>query len=139
MLSLRGLMDHMMSFISLIMIGGGLSLKVGRGFLGACISVHKQPTTALKFFLFLCRKFIHNLTITSMATSQKNNPLHGKTLEDILLYLVARYGWEELGVRIRINCFNDNPGIQSSLKFLRKTGWARKKVEDLYIGSQDDK
>ncbi|MEP7142569.1 MAG: VF530 family protein [Ferruginibacter sp.] len=71
-----------------------------------------------------------------METVQKNNPLHGKTLEDILQYLVAKYGWKKLGSIIRINCFNDNPGIKSSLKFLRKTGWARKKVEDLYIDSQ---
>lgn len=64
---------------------------------------------------------------------QVNNPLHGKTLEMILNELVARYGWPELGYRIRINCFLDDPSISSSLKFLRKTPWARKKVEDLYI------
>jgi len=64
---------------------------------------------------------------------QHNNPLHGKTLEMILNELVAQYGWPELGYRIRINCFLDDPSIKSSLKFLRKTDWARKKVEDLYI------
>lgn len=64
---------------------------------------------------------------------QSSDPLHGKTLEAILNELVAHFGWEQLGARIRINCFNDNPSIQSSLKFLRKTPWARKKVEDLYI------
>lgn len=64
---------------------------------------------------------------------QANNPLHGKTLEAILTELVAKYGWPELGYRIRINCFLDNPSISSSLKFLRKTPWARKKVEDLYV------
>lgn len=74
--------------------------------------------------------------MNDMTTPQKNNPLHGKTLENILRYLVEKYGWEELGSIIRINCFNDNPSIQSSLKFLRKTEWARKKVEDLYIDSQ---
>lgn len=62
-----------------------------------------------------------------------NDPLHGKTLEFIVVELVAHFGWDELGDRIRINCFNDNPSIQSSLKFLRKTPWARKKVEDLYV------
>jgi uncharacterized protein (DUF2132 family) len=62
-----------------------------------------------------------------------NDPLHGKTLEAILTELVAHYGWESLGERIRINCFNSNPSIKSSLTFLRKTPWARKKVEDLYI------
>ena len=61
------------------------------------------------------------------------DPLHGKTLELIITDLVAYFGWEVLGQHIRINCFNSNPSIQSSLKFLRKTPWARKQVEDLYI------
>ncbi|WP_299707437.1 VF530 family protein [uncultured Pontibacter sp.] len=64
---------------------------------------------------------------------QKNNPLHGKTLERILVQLVDYYGWEELGYKININSFNINPSINSSLKFLRKTPWARQKVEELYI------
>ena len=62
-----------------------------------------------------------------------NDPLHGKTLEMILVYLVEFYGWEQLGILIRINCFTDSPSNSSSLKFLRKTDWARKKVEDLYL------
>ena len=62
-----------------------------------------------------------------------NDPLHGKTLEMILNELVAKYGWEELGRRIRINCFTSNPSIKSSLTFLRKTPWARQKVEALYV------
>ena len=62
-----------------------------------------------------------------------NDPLHGKTLEIILVYLVEFYGWEKLGTLIRINCFTDSPSISSSLKFLRKTDWALKKVEDLYL------
>ena len=62
-----------------------------------------------------------------------NDPLHGKTLEMILVYLVEFYGWDKLGTLIRINCFTDNPSISSSLKFLRKTDWARKKVEYLYL------
>ncbi len=70
---------------------------------------------------------------------QANNPLHGKTLEAILNELVAYYGWPELGFRIRINCFNDSPSIKSSLKFLRKTNWARKKVEDLYVSTSFDR
>ena len=61
------------------------------------------------------------------------DPLHGKTLESILTTLVDHFGWEDLGQIININCFNSNPGIKSSLTFLRKTPWARKKVEDLYI------
>lgn len=64
---------------------------------------------------------------------QKNNPLHGITLEAILTRLVSHYGWEEMGDRIRINCFISDPSIKSSLKFLRKTQWARTKVEQLYI------
>ncbi|MEI6748210.1 MAG: VF530 family DNA-binding protein [Bacteroidales bacterium] len=64
---------------------------------------------------------------------QPNNPLHGITLQMILNHLVDFYGWKELGNRINIKCFTDNPGINSSLKFLRTTPWARKKVEDLYL------
>jgi uncharacterized protein (DUF2132 family) len=64
---------------------------------------------------------------------QPNNPLHGKTLLAILELLVESYGWEHLGHKIDIRCFNYDPSIKSSLKFLRKTPWARKKVEDLYI------
>jgi uncharacterized protein (DUF2132 family) len=70
-----------------------------------------------------------------MSESQPNNPLHGKTLEAILVSLVEKYGWEELGERIPVNCFLHEPSIKSSLKFFRKTPWARKKVEDLYIDS----
>jgi uncharacterized protein (DUF2132 family) len=64
---------------------------------------------------------------------QPNNPLHGVTLEAIMVYLLSYYGWEELGRRIQINCFLKNPSIQSSLKFLRRTPWARTKVELLYL------
>jgi uncharacterized protein (DUF2132 family) len=63
---------------------------------------------------------------------KSNDPMHGKTLEMILLELVAEFGWVELGRMIPINCFNNDPGIKSSLVFLRRTPWARKKVEDLY-------
>lgn len=66
-------------------------------------------------------------------STQANNPLHGKTLESIVVFLVDYYGFEKLGTLIRIKCFNENPDIQSSLKFLRKTLWARKKVEALFL------
>ena len=65
--------------------------------------------------------------------TQKNNPLHGITLENILIELVEHYGWNEPGARINIRCFNDDPSTKSSLKFLRKTEWARTKVESLYL------
>jgi uncharacterized protein (DUF2132 family) len=68
-----------------------------------------------------------------MQQEQPNNPLHGKTLEFILNQLVDHYGWDKLGKLININSFNNNPGIKSSLNFLRKTPWARKKVEELYL------
>ncbi|GAA4463783.1 VF530 family protein [Nemorincola caseinilytica] len=74
-----------------------------------------------------------------MPEKQKNNPLHGITLEAILHHLVAHYGWEEMDRRVRINCFHENPSISSSLKFLRKTEWARKKVEALYLESVEEK
>ena len=64
---------------------------------------------------------------------KKINPLEGKTLEMIVTYLFETYGWEELGAQINIKCFNENPSIKSSLTFLRKTPWARTKVENLYI------
>ena len=66
---------------------------------------------------------------------QPNNPLHGVKLSEILQYLISTYGWEELGILIKINCFRSNPTIKSCLKFLRKTPWARTKVENLYLKS----
>jgi uncharacterized protein (DUF2132 family) len=68
-----------------------------------------------------------------MNTDQKNNPLHGQTLEAILIQLVDRLGWEEMARRVDINCFKSDPSIKSSLKFLRKTPWARTKVEELFL------
>ncbi|MHB8779619.1 MAG: VF530 family protein [Anaerolineales bacterium] len=68
-----------------------------------------------------------------MTDEQLNNPLHGVTLEMILTCLVEKYGWQELGGRIPVKCFMDEPSIKSSLKFLRRTPWARKKVEELYL------
>lgn len=74
--------------------------------------------------------------VSHMNQQQINNPLHGKTLEMILNSLVDTYGWHELGKRINIRCFNNDPSVKSSLKFLRKTPWAREKVENLYIDTQ---
>ncbi|MFT5082117.1 MAG: hypothetical protein ACI9Y1_000139 [Lentisphaeria bacterium] len=68
-----------------------------------------------------------------MAEHQPNNPLHGITLERILIQLIEHYGWEELASHINVNCFKNDPSIKSSLKFLRKTPWARDKVEQLYV------
>ena len=71
-----------------------------------------------------------------MSEQQVNNPMHGVTLEKIVNSLVEQYGWEKLGKRIKIRCFNSDPSVKSSLKFLRKTPWARKKVEDLYLATK---
>lgn len=68
-----------------------------------------------------------------MSASPSNDPLHGVTLERLLTELVAHYGWDEMGRRVTIRCFTHDPSIKSSLKFLRKTPWAREKVEDLYV------
>ncbi len=68
-----------------------------------------------------------------MPSTQPNNPLHGLTLETILTQLVERYGWEELGLLIPVRCFQHEPSIKSSLKFLRRTQWARERVEALYL------
>ncbi len=72
-------------------------------------------------------------TPIKMTQEQPNNPLHGLTLEMILVRLQEHYGWEGLDAKIQINCFYSNPSIKSSLKFLRRTQWARDKVEALYI------
>ena len=69
------------------------------------------------------------------APIKHKDPLNGITLEDIVKHLVEKYGWPELALRIRINCFAREPSVKSTLVFLRKTPWARKKVEDLYIYS----
>ncbi len=65
--------------------------------------------------------------------SQPNNPLHGIKLKDIVEYLVEKYGWDHLGTKINIRCFKNDPSVKSSLKFLRKTPWARDEVEQLYL------
>lgn len=72
-----------------------------------------------------------------MTEHKSKDPLHGVTLEQIVTRLVEYYGWEELGEKIDINCFTSNPSVKSSLKFLRRTPWARKKVEDLYLTMQN--
>ena len=73
-----------------------------------------------------------------MSLSHPNDPLHGLTLEAILRDLVERVGWAELGRLIEIRCFTSNPSLKSSLAFLRKTPWARKKVEALYLSLRQD-
>ena len=70
-----------------------------------------------------------------MSEQQANNPLHGVTLEQVITSLVDHYGWEALGKRIAVRCFISDPSVASSLKFLRKTPWARKKVENLYVAT----
>ena len=72
-----------------------------------------------------------------MSQAQPNNPLHGVTLEKILVYLVDRIGWDDLAARVPVNCFSCDPSIRSSLKFLRKHDWARRKVEEVYLHFQD--
>jgi uncharacterized protein (DUF2132 family) len=68
-----------------------------------------------------------------VTAKQKNNPLHGITLEKMVTSLVEQFGWERMGRKIRIKCFTDNPSVSSSLKFLRRTPWARAKVEEMYL------
>jgi uncharacterized protein (DUF2132 family) len=79
--------------------------------------------------------WVFKFLLSTMTETQANNPLHGKTLEMILTFLVEKYGWEKLGLMIDIRCFNYDPSIKSSLAFLRKTPWAREKVENLYLKS----
>ena len=68
-------------------------------------------------------------------TEQKNNPLHGITLEKMVVDLYEHFGWGGLGARVKINCFNQDPSVKSSLKFLRRTPWARAEVEALYVAT----
>lgn len=75
----------------------------------------------------------------TMSNQHPNDPLHGVTLEMILTHLVEQYGWQELSQRIKIRCFYNEPSVKSSLKFLRRTPWARKEVEDLYLRSLKEK
>ena len=75
----------------------------------------------------------HDKPAPAASMQQHNNPLHGLTLEAIVTALVAHFGWEELAMRIPVRCFSHEPSMKSSLKFLRKTPWARAKVEGLYI------
>jgi uncharacterized protein (DUF2132 family) len=70
-----------------------------------------------------------------MSDEQLNNPLHGVTLESVVVRLVDHYGWDELANKISINCFKNDPSVKSSLKFLRKTPWAREQVENLYLST----
>ena len=70
---------------------------------------------------------------------QPNNPLHGIKLEQIINDLVAHYGWEYMGHVVKINCFSSNPTVNSSLKFLRRTPWARTKVENMYLNMLEQK
>lgn len=74
-----------------------------------------------------------------MTQQQPNNPLHGVTLKEIVTSLVEWYGWDKLGQWINIKCFRNDPSLKSSLKFLRKTAWARTKVENLYIKTLQNK
>lgn len=77
--------------------------------------------------------------MTEKAKRQTADPLHGITLQEILTQLVDHYGWEEMGYRIDVKCFNIDPSVSSSLKFLRRTEWARKKVEQLYLEMMSEK
>ena len=74
----------------------------------------------------------------AMSQQQPNNPLHGITLEQMIKSLVAHYGWGEMSCFVNIRCFHNDPSIKSSLKFLRRTPWARQKVEALYLEMLDE-
>jgi len=104
---------------------GGLAVTEGYGFGLTPHGAH----LILKVFICVKKKDQD----PAMTKQPVNDPLHGVTLEQILNRLVEVYGWDTLGKRIEINCFNNDPSVKSSLTFLRKTPWARKKVEGLYL------
>jgi uncharacterized protein (DUF2132 family) len=89
--------------------------------------VHRAPDTEDKSDI--------DLMMHTPKTSQQNNPLHGITLENIVTQLVDYYGWDKLAQRVNINCFKSDPSVKSSLKFLRRTPWARAEVENLYLAT----
>lgn len=100
--------------------------------------IHKytvQDGIVTKFNEYTDTSLIANAMRVNAKKKQVNNPTHGVTLSGMLEYLVTEYGWEELGKRIKINCFRSNPSIKSSLRFLRRTNWAREEVEFLYMKS----
>lgn len=100
--------------------------------------IHKylvQDGIITKFHQYTDTSLIANAMRITSKKKQTNNPLHGVKLAVMLDYLVTEYGWEELGKRIKINCFRSNPSIKSSLRFLRRTNWAREEVEFLYMKS----
>jgi ketosteroid isomerase-like protein len=97
--------------------------------------IHKytiQDGVITKFHQYTDTNLIANAVRVTTMKKQVNNPTHGITLTNMLDYLVTEYGWEELGNRVKINCFRSNPSIKSSLRFLRRTDWAREEVEFLY-------
>jgi len=100
--------------------------------------VHKyliQDGVITKFNQYTDTSLVANAMRVTGKEKQLNNPSHGLKLVDMLEYLVTEYGWEELGNRVRINCFRSNPSLKSSLRFLRRTSWAREEVEFLYMKS----
>jgi hypothetical protein len=103
---------------------------------GRVKSVHPGPQAPILERRPITAPGKENAIASAVPPDQPHNPLHGITLERILQQLVEKHGWEEMGRRITIRCFTDNPSIQSSLKFLRKTPWARKKVEKLFLESK---
>jgi len=95
---------------------------------------NERLTSALYFFI-VCNRWCSDIINNDMQDSHPYNPLHGITLKMIVEALVEKYGFPVLGQKIRIRCFTENPSVASSLTFLRKTPWAREKVEQLYIRS----
>src|ERR1700679_2370152 len=97
-----------------------------------------RQTAEFEDMMYFCSDEKHYRIKTDIMSDKKqvpslsNDPLHGLTLERIVTHLMESYGWEALGEQIRIKCFTTTPSVQSSLKFLRKTPWARTKVEDFY-------
>lgn len=97
-----------------------------------CVTAHKPDVRAPSRFAAHCEDNM-SMPTSIPPTAQPRNPLHGLTLENIVTQLADHYGWDELGQRIPVRCFTHEPSVSSSLKFLRKTPWARDKVESLYL------
>ena len=112
--------------------------------LGFCKTLEASRIQDVKLLAIIGGAFKAMSNFNKIAEEQINNPLHGMTLEKIVLSLQDYYGWDGLAEQIAVRCFTHNPSIKSSLKFLRKTPWAREKLEDLFVytlenyGEQDE-
>jgi hypothetical protein len=115
-----------------------LALSARLAILALAVAIDQQfPIRAICYKPFIFSHYPYAIRHTLMSSAHPRDPLHGITLETIIKELVERYGWAEMGRRVPIRCFLHDPSVKSSLTFLRKTPWARERVEGWYIAYKD--